>query len=762
MLIDFTPRPYQTQIFAKIKQHNSLVVLPTGLGKTAIAMMLGVHRLMTYSDSKIVFLAPTKPLAEQQFDSFKKHIPLDDSQYALFTGTVAPKKRHEQWQKARIIFSTPQTLENDVLGKKISLEDVSLLVFDEVHRAVGDYAYVFLAQNYQEQSHYPLILGLSASPGANKEKIQEVINNIGAEVVEYKKPDDLDIKQFRQETKVHWEMVALSPELEKINTYLQQAIDKRLQEINTSLQSPRSLRSFSKTSLLQLQGMLHSRLSRDDASSEVYTAMSLIAQVLKILHAQELAQTQTIHALHEYLYGLLEQSRTTKVKAVAQIVKDPLVLSALAITRDCIKNNQEHPKVQKLFDKVALLLHKDPQAKVIIFTQFRDSASFIQEQLSKIISCKIFFGQAKKKGVGHSQKTQKKILDDFRAGLFSCLIATSVAEEGLDIPSVDHVFFFEPIPSAIRSVQRRGRTGRHSQGNVCVLVTKNTRDETNRWVAFHKEKRMYSVLEEFSKSSSSASQKNLAQFSSAKLLSSAKQTQNKKDDSKKESFQPKIIADFREKGSLVLKQLHREDIDLELKQLGVGDFLLSSDCCVEFKQATDFIDSVADGRLLAQLSSLVQYKKPLLIIQGDWREQSLRRVSESAVLGMLSTITVSYGIPLLYSTSPRETAKLLTTIATREQTQNSDSFTYHTAKPLTDKELLEYVVSSFPAIGGTLAKKILEKYDSLENFFLASEKDLQSIDLIGPKKAQEIIRLRKLSYKDSKDTFKKHLQQSLH
>ncbi|MFP4523041.1 MAG: ERCC4 domain-containing protein [Candidatus Nanoarchaeia archaeon] len=757
MLIDFTPRPYQIDIFDKIKKDNSLVVLPTGLGKTAIAMMLAVHRLMMYPDSKILFLTPTKPLAEQQFESFKKHIPLNDSQYALFTGTVAPKRRHKKWLDARIIFSTPQTVENDVLGNNISLGDVSLLILDEVHRAVGDYAYVFLAQQYFEKSQHPLTLGLSASPGANKEKIEEVIQNIGAQVVEYKKPTDPDIRKFRQETIINWEQLPLSSQLTKIDTYLQQAIDKRLHEINASLQSPRLLRSFSKTSLLQLQGMLHSRISRDESSSQVYAAMSLIAQVLKLLHAQELAQTQTIHALHQYLYGLLEQSRTTKVKAVQYLVKDPLVLGALAITRECVKNNEEHPKVQKLFDKVALILHKDPQAKIIIFAQFRDSASFIQSQLSKIISCKLFFGQAKKKGVGHSQKTQKKILDDFRAGLFSCLIATSVAEEGLDIPSVDHVFFFEPIPSAIRSVQRRGRTGRHSQGSVCVLVTKNTRDETNRWVAFHKEKRMYSVLEEFSKSFAGTSQKNLTQFSSAKkMLSSKKKESNSEEKLEKNTLsQPKIIVDFREKGSLVLKQLHRENISLELKQLGVGDFLLSADCCVEFKQASDFIDSIANGRLLSQLLALVQYKKPLVIIQGDWREQSLRRVSESAVLGMLSTITVSYGIPLLYTSSPRETAKLLTTIASREQSDSSQVFTYHTAKPLTDKELLEYVVSSFPTIGGLLAQKILQRYDTLESFLLASEKDLQSIDLIGPKKAQEIVRLRKLSYKESKDTLKK-------
>ena len=98
-----------------------------------------------------------------------------------------------------------------------------------------------------------------------------------------------------------------------------------------------------------------------------------------------------------------------------------------------------------------------------------------------------------------SQKEQKQVLDEFRAGEFNVLVATSIAEQGLDIPQVDTVIFYEPIPSAIRQIQRRGRTGRHGEGNVTILMNQNTLDEGYRWSAHHKEKKMYRHLESLKK-----------------------------------------------------------------------------------------------------------------------------------------------------------------------------------------------------------------------------------------------------------------------
>ena len=117
---------------------------------------------------------------------------------------------------------------------------------------------------------------------------------------------------------------------------------------------------------------------------------------------------------------------------------------------------------------------------------------------------------------------------------------------------------------------------------------------------------------------------------------------------------------------------------------------------------------------------------------------------------MLATIATSYRIPVMRTFSPIETAKLMIAIAKREQGLSQDQFTYHTAKPLLDKELQEYIVSSLPNIGGTLAKSLLEHFDSIQDLANASVDDLQKIPLIGKKKAEEIARVLSLSYQDAK------------
>ena len=74
------------------------------------------------------------------------------------------------------------------------------------------------------------------------------------------------------------------------------------------------------------------------------------------------------------------------------------------------------------------------------------------------------------------------------------MCGTSISEEGLDLPKVDYAIFYEAVPSEIRAIQRRGRVGRQSTGKIIFLLTKGTRDESYYWSAFHKEKRMKSIL----------------------------------------------------------------------------------------------------------------------------------------------------------------------------------------------------------------------------------------------------------------------------
>ncbi len=150
------PRKYQEQIFNSCKEKNCLVVLPTGIGKTLIALMLSIYTQKKFPATKTLFLAPTKPLAEQHLAYFQKHLPELFAELTLFTGKTPAKERKKIWERTEIIFSTPQCISNDLKNELYSLEDVSLLIEDECHRCLKNYAYTYISEKYKEQAKNPI------------------------------------------------------------------------------------------------------------------------------------------------------------------------------------------------------------------------------------------------------------------------------------------------------------------------------------------------------------------------------------------------------------------------------------------------------------------------------------------------------------------------------------------------------------------------------------------------------------------------------
>ena len=200
MIKNFKPRLYQETILATASLKNTLVVLPTGLGKTNIFLMLAAQRLKQYPKSKILLVGPTKPLIDQYSMAFEKYFDIDEKDMTIFTGATPPKDRSKLWEKSKIIFSTPQSIENDLISKRINLETVSLLGIDEAHRAVSNYSYVWVTKQYNNQARFPLIIGLTASPGSEMEKITEVCNNLFIEEIEVRTETDPDVSPYVQET----------------------------------------------------------------------------------------------------------------------------------------------------------------------------------------------------------------------------------------------------------------------------------------------------------------------------------------------------------------------------------------------------------------------------------------------------------------------------------------------------------------------------------------------------------------------------------
>ncbi|MBI2151894.1 DEAD/DEAH box helicase [Candidatus Woesearchaeota archaeon] len=740
MLRNFTPRLYQQTILGTAAAKNTLVVLPTGLGKTAIAFLMAAQRLHHYPNSKILMLAPTKPLCEQHQESFRQHLDLPAEKIVLFTGSVAPEKRAILWKEAQIVISTPQGLENDLINNRINMKETSLLILDEAHHATGDYSYVWLAQQYEKLSPHSRILALTASPGADMEKIKEVCQNLHIEKVEVRTENDSDVKPYIQKLNKNWITVKFPDEFLKLRQHLLDCAKSKLQEAQK--QGYCNNINLTKGELLGLQRELQTKISEGERSFELLRSISLIAEALKVEHGLELLETQGLEQLYVYLKKLQRESLTSKVKAVQNLVRDLNFKSAFYLAEELKEKKIEHPKLQKLKEILLEELAKKEGAKAIVFTQFRSSAEQIVLKLNEAkISNNIFVGQAKKNGVGFSQKQQKEILDQFRNGEFQALIATSVAEEGLDIPSVDKVIFYEAVPSAIRSIQRRGRTGRLEQGEVDILIATGTRDEAYRWSAHHKEKSMFRNLETMKKEFALLDKRSAQTVKNEISALPKEDTLDKYMPQEKQQSVVAILADHREKDNKVVKELIELGFSVRTEQLISADYLISGKVAVELKKVPDFVASLLDGRLLTQARELRQnFEKAVLVIEGEEDIYTVRKVHPNAIRGMLAALVLDFRIPVLYTKNPQETAALIGVMAKREQDTSRD-FSLHERKPQSMKEQQEFLVSAFPGIGVLTARNLLNYFGTIKKLVNASKTELVALEGVGEKTAERLIGL---------------------
>ena len=499
------PRKYQESIFNTGIKKNCLVVLPTGLGKTLIALMLSVERMKAFPGQKVVFLAPTKPLAEQHLEYFKKNLTELFGSLELFTGSVSASKRKKIWQTADIIFSTPQCVANDLKNGLYDLSEVCLLVEDEAHRCIKNYDYNYVAQKYKEQAENPRILGMTASPGSDEKKIKEICKNLSIEAVELRTREHEEVSPYVQELTFKKIYVELPEKFIEIKNALRSLFIEYTEELKA--------RKFlweapSKGNLIRLQKKIMASISRGHKNFNTLLAASACAQAIRIQHALELLETQTQESLNKYLRELFKQAASKKNRGITRLVAKPAFNKAFTLSNELIARGIEHPKLEKLIEVVQEEYEKNPNSKIIVFSQFRDTARLISRKLNEIkgVRAKVFVGQTKKttlgvgkrKGIeettGLSQKEQKSVINNFAEGKINVLCATSIGEEGLDIPEVNEVIFYEPVPSAIRAIQRAGRTARLQEGRLIMLITKNTRDEVHFYASRAKEKRMHSAI----------------------------------------------------------------------------------------------------------------------------------------------------------------------------------------------------------------------------------------------------------------------------
>ena len=483
-------REYQLELARRASERHSLVCLPTGLGKTTVSVLVTARRLDAHGGTSLM-LAPTKPLVTQHAEFYREALAIPEEEIVVFTGEVSPDDRAGLWGDARVVVATPQVVENDLLGSRISLESVGHCTFDECHRATGEYAYTYIAERYHADSEQPLVTGMSASPGDDEEAIRTVCENLGIGNVEVMTEGDSDVGEYTHDTDVEWERLELPETVEEIREAIREVIRDRMSELKELGVTSTTQPDVSEREIRKIQGRLKRLMDDDDSAG--YRGMSLLAEVRKLRTAATYVETQSVESFRRYMERQREAARSSGAsKADQRMVSEPGVKTAV---RRAEAYDELHPKFRRARILLAETLGIGDGERVIVFTESRDTAETLAAFLDEHFETERFVGQSDTDGSdGMTQREQQDTLERFRAGEFEVLVSTSVAEEGLDVPEVDLVLFYEPVPTAIRSIQRKGRTGRQTEGRVVVLLAEDTRDEAYFWKARQDETQMQQEL----------------------------------------------------------------------------------------------------------------------------------------------------------------------------------------------------------------------------------------------------------------------------
>ena len=486
-------RKYQRRFVERALEANTLAVLPTALGKTVIAELVAAELLHRYPGCRVLLMAPTKPLVLQHRDSVIKHLRLGEDEVAAVTGETAG--RPDVWgnPKVRLVTATPQSVWNDVRRGLVRLEEYALLVFDECHRSRSRYAYTRLAEEYVRSCPHPLILALTASPGSEEEKVVEVVRNLWIEQVVWMSEDDEEVARYIPGVKVGWVRVKLPAEYERIRSHIRGMVESLVRELQRSGLLRMPVEAVNRKVLVALMNRLRAEIDAGVKGPNIHH-MTVLSAILSLYHAQELIESQHVHSLRLYL----DEISRSELRSHRVIASTPEFRNLVKMAAQC---TADHSKVDALASALEAHFAEKPDDRVLIFANIRATAEVLAERLrERGYRAALFIGRAEgKQGPRMSQEEQMETLKAFREGAHNILVATSVGEEGLDIPECGLVVFYEPAVSGIRYIQRRGRTGRKLPGKAVILVTDGTVDEYYFREGYRRARRMDKVLQQASK-----------------------------------------------------------------------------------------------------------------------------------------------------------------------------------------------------------------------------------------------------------------------
>ncbi|KAL7736435.1 hypothetical protein ACLKA6_019644 [Drosophila palustris] len=493
-------RAYQHSIVQAALYRNTLVVLPTGLGKTFIAsvVMYNLHRW--YPDGKLIFMAPTRPLVSQQIAACQKIMPFPAEDTVELTGRLPRAKRAELWMSKRVFFATPQVVQSDMLdtgdGLQFPFQAIKLLVVDEAHRAKGRYAYTQVTESIMARNRHFRVLALSATPGRTMEDVASVCRNLYISHLEVRWDQSIDVQPYIHQRSLRTIVVPLKDAIKEPRARLLQIIDPYLRQLIAADVLKGARGNISRNNLLFDQSRFQEQAS---PWTTLYHALELLERhglrvFVNNFDADDRGRDKFV-LRDAALRDLVEQTRQ-------QLGANPLDISTRPMTNGEVapmpaQLDFGHPKYEQARQVMQQHFELNPDSRAIVFCEYRESVMLIQRLLLQhrpLVRPRCFVGQSSNgNGIcALTQKEQMQIMSDFRSGISNVLVATSIGEEGLDVGEVDLIVCFDICSSnPTRFVQRIGRTGRQRRGQVVMLVTEGreqqllkevlaNRDQTNR------------------------------------------------------------------------------------------------------------------------------------------------------------------------------------------------------------------------------------------------------------------------------------------
>ena len=482
-------RAYQLEAVDVALSSSTLLILPTAAGKTAVAWM-AIAEMLERTNGWALMIAPTAALVKQHFDDLELVFDKDSTKPISMSGAIPPSKREGMWNKGRLVVSTPQVVRNDVNRGLIDLSDCCLLIIDEAHHSTGERAEAQVADLYLELANEPLILGMTASPGSNTEKVQEICNRLRVGRIHLRTSEDNMLSEHLANLDIEELKVRVPDEIRELAEPLvrwQESIVERERRLG------RYVMPGAVTHRGLANAMERANLAVRRGQADAYGSMSRIGLAMSLHHLINHLLCQGLAAAKEFL-DRKETGEDAEKKNTRNLLRDSRIRSL----RDSLAEMPEsHSKVGAVRRLVRERIRRDPESRIIVFATYRDTVSALETALLNLKDVRPiqFIGQSKRaSGTGLTPKQQVERIESFRAGEGNVLIATSVGEEGLDIPTADLVIFYEPVASEIRTIQRRGRTGRQRDGDVVVLIAEDTRDEGARAAALRREQNMHRAV----------------------------------------------------------------------------------------------------------------------------------------------------------------------------------------------------------------------------------------------------------------------------